>query len=110
MTIFSKMINGDIAVSKVLETDRLIVIHDINPQAPVHLLIITKTPYGSLQSIPSSDLNILQEVGELVQMLAKQFNIENNYRFVTNIGTLAGQSIFHLHFHLLGGSKFSAIV
>ena len=45
MTIFSKMINGDIAVSKVLETDRLIVIHDINPQAPVHLLIITKTPY-----------------------------------------------------------------
>jgi len=102
-TIFGKMIRGDIAVDKVYENAHLIVIKDINPQAPVHLLIIPKNAYSSLQDVPKNDLAIMSEIIDVAQNLAQQFGVTNNYRLLTNVGSDAGQSVFHLHFHLIGG-------
>lgn len=102
-TVFGKIIKGEISADKVYENERVIVIKDINPKAPVHLLLIPKKAYSSFQEVPQEDLSIVQEIGRIAQELAKQFDVADNYRLVTNIGTKAGQSVFHLHFHLIGG-------
>ncbi|NGX50587.1 MAG: Purine nucleoside phosphoramidase [Chlamydiae bacterium] len=102
-TIFGKIIEGEIPAEKVYESDSLLVIKDINPRAPVHLLLIPKKEAKSLQELPKEDLTILIEVVEVAQNLAKKFEVADNYRLLTNIGNKAGQSVFHLHFHLIGG-------
>jgi len=104
-TIFEKIIAGDIPSEKVFEDERLIAIKDINPQAPVHLLIITKKCIPSIQMLSGEDFSILGEIIALAQQLAKEFGVEDNYRLLTNNGEDAGQTIFHLHFHLIGGKK-----
>ena len=81
----------------------LIAFKDIAPKAPVHLLIVTKKVIKSLQEIKEEDLMLLQEIVKVAQKLAKQFHVEDNYRLLTNVGQGAGQSVFHLHFHLIGG-------
>ena len=106
-SIFTKIIKGEISTSKEYESEKVLVIHDIKPIAPVHLLIITKTPYKNLQSVPIKDLPILTEVFEVAQSLAAKFKIADNYRIVTNNGAKAGQHIFHLHFHLIGGRELN---
>ena len=102
-TIFSEIIKGDIPADKVFENELLLVIKDINPKAPVHLLIISKKEYPNLQEVPQEDLSIITEIIKVGQKLAKKFDVADNYRLLTNIGTKAGQSVFHLHFHLIGG-------
>jgi len=102
-TIFGKIIKGDLPADKVHESETLIVIKDVNPQAPVHLLIIPKKEYPSLQEIPQEDLPIMIEIIEVAQDLSEKFGVADNYRLLTNTGTKAGQSVFHLHFHLIGG-------
>ena len=109
-TIFGKIIKGDLPADKVYENERIIVIKDINPKAPVHLLLIPKKEYASLQEVPKEDLSIIQEIIHVAQDLAKKFDVADNYRLLTNIGTKAGQSVFHLHFHLIGGNTISIIV
>ncbi len=104
-TIFGKIIKGDLPADKVYENERIIVIKDINPKAPVHLLLIPKKEYASLQEVPKEDLSIIQEIIHVAQDLAKKFDVADNYRLLTNIGTKAGQSVFHLHFHLIGGKS-----
>ncbi len=104
-TIFAKIIEKKIPAEIVWENDHLIVIKDIHPQAPVHLLIIPKEPFLNLQSLPEDKLYLLQEVAKAAQILAKEMKIEKGYRLVTNNGKEAGQTIFHLHFHLLGGGS-----
>ncbi|MCB1085072.1 MAG: histidine triad nucleotide-binding protein [Chlamydiia bacterium] len=104
-TIFSKIISGDLPSDKVYESEILLAIKDISPKAPVHLLILPKKAYASFQEIPKEDLGILEEIGEVAQKLATEFNVADNYRLLTNIGTKAGQSVFHLHFHLIGGKE-----
>lgn len=102
-TIFGKIIKGNLPADKVYENERIIVIKDINPKAPVHLLLIPKKEYPSLQEVPKEDLLIIQEIIYVAQDLARKFDVADNYRLLTNIGTKAGQSVFHLHFHLIGG-------
>ncbi|MCB1072500.1 MAG: histidine triad nucleotide-binding protein [Chlamydiales bacterium] len=102
-TIFGKIIKGNLPADKVYENERIIVIKDINPKAPVHLLLIPKKEYPSLQEVPKEDLSIIQEIIYVAQDLARKFDVADNYRLLTNIGTKAGQSVFHLHFHLIGG-------
>ena len=104
MSIFSRIIAGELPCDKVFENDRWIVIKDIAPKAPVHLLIIPKKPYMNFQSVPPQDYSLMVELIELVQDLALEFEIANNYRLITNNGSDAGQSVFHLHFHLIGGA------
>ncbi len=104
-TIFGKIINGSLPAVKVYETDRILAIKDAHPVAPVHILIIPKKQYKNLQSVPPEDLSILTEIVAIAQKLAEKMGIAQHYRFLTNNGTRAGQSIFHLHFHLIGGKK-----
>ena len=104
MSIFSKIINGEIEAEKVWEDEKILVIKDIHPVAPVHLLIIPKKEITDLQSVAIEDLSLIGEMILVAQKLAKQLKIENGYRLVINNGKGAGQTIFHLHFHLIGGA------
>lgn len=108
-TIFGKIIKGEIPADKVYEDEKIVVIKDINPKAPVHFLLIPKKEYPSLQEVPEEDLSIVQEIIQIAQSLAKKFDVADNYRLLTNVGTKAGQSVFHLHFHLIGGKPLGAM-
>ena len=102
-TIFAKIIKGELPSEKVFENEHFIVIKDLYPVAPVHLLIIPKKEIPDLQSIAQEDLNLIKEVVQIAQQLAVEFDIVDGYRLLTNNGSEAGQTIFHLHFHLIGG-------
>lgn len=104
-TVFEKIISGEIPGEKVFENDRIVAIKDINPAAPVHLLIITRKVIPSLQEVSEKDLPLIAEITKVAQQLAKEFGVENSYRLLTNVGPTAGQSIYHLHFHLIGGGR-----
>jgi len=106
-TIFEKIINKEIPANILYEDDVVIAIKDKFPKAPVHLLIISKKVIPSFQEIEKKDLPIVGKMIEVSQKLAKEFKIEKAYRLLTNVGEAAGQSVFHLHFHLLGGRVMS---
>ncbi|MCP5469279.1 MAG: histidine triad nucleotide-binding protein [Chlamydiales bacterium] len=102
-TIFEKIISGELPSEKVYEDDDVVAIKDKFPKAPIHLLIITKKVIPSVQEIEESDFPLLGKVTKVAQKLAKEFGLGEGYRLVTNVGPQAGQTIFHLHFHLMGG-------
>ncbi len=106
-TIFSKIIQGQLPAEKVFENARILAIKDLHPVAPVHILIMPKKNIPDLQSLEEEDLPLLQEIFLVAKRLAKEFKVENGYRFLTNNGPLAGQTIFHLHFHLIGGKQLT---
>jgi histidine triad (HIT) family protein len=108
-TIFGKIITGEIPSEKVFENERIIVIKDIHPVAPVHLLIIPKKEIPDLQSVKPEDLPLIQEIVTIAQTLAERYKITDGYRLITNNGSKAGQIIFHLHFHLIGGRQLGAL-
>jgi histidine triad (HIT) family protein len=106
-TIFGRMISGEISVDKILETEDLIAIHDINPQAPIHVLIIPKRPLTGLSGAGTEDASLLGTLLDACRKLAVDLGIESSgYRVVINNGESAGQSVPHLHLHLLGGRDF----
>lgn len=102
-TIFSKIINKEAPADIVFENDNVIAIQDIAPKAPVHLLIMPKKAIRDIQSVEAGDLELIGECIKVAQQLAKDYGTEGGYRLLTNNGPSAGQSVFHLHFHLLGG-------
>ncbi len=107
-TIFSRIIAGEIEAEKLFENSHLIVIKDIYPVAPVHLLLIPKKVIASLQEMEEEDLFLLPEIIRVAQQMAKKMHIDKTgYRLITNCGKDSGQEILHLHFHLLGGKKLS---
>jgi histidine triad (HIT) family protein len=105
-TIFEKIISREIGADILYEDDEIIAIKDINPKAKVHILIITKKVIGSLQEMEDKDFYLLGKIVKVAKRLSKEYGIEDGYRLITNNGKKAGQSVFHLHFHLLGGSVF----
>ncbi|NGX29015.1 MAG: Purine nucleoside phosphoramidase [Candidatus Anoxychlamydiales bacterium] len=109
-TIFEKIILREIPATIVYEDDKVIAIKDLYPKAPVHLLIISKKVIPSFQEMKKEDFSILSHIALIAQKLAKEFKVDNGYRLVTNVGKSAGQSIFHLHFHLLGGNNSDEIL
>jgi histidine triad (HIT) family protein len=106
-TIFGKIIQGEVPCEKVFENEHVIAFHDIAPAAPVHILIVPKKEIPDLQSMTPEDYPLLGEVVAVAQKLAKEYEIESGYRLLTNNGSGAGQTIFHLHFHLIGGKTLS---
>ncbi|NLW69865.1 MAG: histidine triad nucleotide-binding protein [Eubacteriaceae bacterium] len=101
--LFCKIVGGEIPSQKVYETQRVLAFKDINPQAPVHILIIPKEHYKDILSIPRED-DILSEIKEAIEKVAEICGVkESGFRVVTNCGENAGQSVAHLHFHLFGG-------
>ncbi len=104
-TIFGKIIKGELPSEKVFENERILAIKDKFPVAPVHLLIMPKKEIPSLQELQTEDFPLLQEIVSVAQKLAEEFDVEDGYRLLTNVGPDSGQTIFHLHFHLIGGRK-----
>ncbi len=105
--IFCKIIAGEIPSAKVYEDDKLLAFKDINPQAPVHILIIPKAHYESVNALDESTAPIVGDIMLLAAKLAKENGLDGGYRLITNIGDDGGQTVKHLHFHLLGGLKLS---
>jgi histidine triad (HIT) family protein len=102
-TIFARIISGELPCEKVFENERVLVFKDIAPVAPVHLLIVPKKPIANLQALEEEDLPLIGEIIVIAQKLAEEFDIVDGYRLLTNSGANAGQTVFHLHFHLIGG-------
>lgn len=109
-TVFGKIINGELPAEKVFESDTVIAIKDIEPKAPVHLLIIPKKEIKDIQSVEEKDLPIIQDMIRVAQTLAKEFSVETGYRLIFNNGESAGQTVFHLHLHLIGGKPLGDLV
>ena len=106
-TIFSKILRGEIPAKKVLETDRVLAFHDIQPQAPVHVLVIPKEAMRNLNEATSADATMLGELLLGARQVAEQLGIaESGYRVVINNGSGVGQTVSHLHLHVLGGRAF----
>lgn len=102
--IFCKIARGEIGTSKVYEDDKVIVFNDISPEAPVHVLVIPKEHIQSVNMITEENSKIVAHIFTVVNKLVKELNIaESGYRLVTNCGKDGGQTVEHLHFHLLGG-------
>lgn len=108
-TIFGKIIKGELPSEKVFENERILAIKDINPAAPVHLLIMPKKEIPDIQSVQPEDLPLIAEIISVAQQLAKKFGVADGYRLLTNNGAPSGQIIFHLHFHLIGGRRLGPI-
>ena len=105
--IFCKIIAGEIPSAKVYENEHVYAFKDINPNAPVHVLIVPKTHIASIDEINDANAAAVTEVLKVIPAIAKICGLENGYRVITNVGEDGGQSVKHLHFHLLGGTKLS---
>ena len=106
MTIFQKIIDGDIPATKVYEDDDVLAFRDIQPQAPVHILVIPKKPIVSAATAQPEDEALMGKLMLTAASVARQEGLEEDgYRLVTNIGREGGQSVYHLHIHILGGRQ-----
>lgn len=103
--LFCKIIDGEIPSNKLYEDEKIYAFHDIDPQAPVHVLIIPKEHIVDTESITEDNADIVAYIFSKIPMLAKQLELDNGYRVVTNTGEHGQQSVAHLHFHLLGGRQ-----
>jgi histidine triad (HIT) family protein len=108
-TVFGKIIAGEMPADKVFENERILVIKDLFPRAPVHLLIMPKKEIPNLQSVAKEDLPLISEMVEIAQELAREHGIAEGYRLIVNNGAEAGQSVSHLHFHLVGGKQLGGM-
>ncbi len=102
-TVFGLIIEGKIPAQKVFENERVLAIEDIHPIAPVHILVMPKKEIPNFQSIEAEDWPLIAEVFQVARQIAEEKGIADGYRLLTNNGPDAGQTIFHLHFHLIGG-------
>lgn len=105
--IFCKIIDGSIPSKKVYEDDKILAFYDLEPQAPVHVLIIPKEHIANVDGINSKNSGVIAYIFEKASEIAKSLGLENGYRIVTNCGADPGQTVFHLHFHMLGGKKLN---
>lgn len=103
--LFCKIASGVIPSSKVYEDEIMLAFRDINPQAPVHVLIIPKTHIASLDEVSGDNSNIVARIFERIPEIARLSGIKNGYRLISNCGPDACQSVKHLHFHILGGKQ-----
>jgi len=102
--VFCKIVAGDIPSSRVAETDRLFAFRDIQPHAPTHVLLIPKEHVAdSVAELGPDDAGWLAELMGLAATIANEEGLEAGWRIVTNVGPAAGQTVFHVHFHLMGG-------
>ncbi len=101
--LFCKIIAGEIPSKKVYEDDYVYAFDDIDPKAPTHVLIVPKKHIRGVKEATEQDAEIIGRCHVAAARIARERNIENGYRTVSNVGPGAGQSVFHLHVHLLGG-------
>jgi histidine triad (HIT) family protein len=106
-TIFAKIIDREIPAKIVYEDDRCLAFHDINPQAPTHILVVPKQPIDQIENMTESDAPLVGHLVYTASQIAKKQGLHGGYRLVINNGAGAGQTVFHVHVHLLGGRPFS---
>lgn len=110
-SIFTKIINREIPSDIVFENDKVIAFKDINPQAPVHILVVPKKEIATINDIKEEDKELIGEIYLAIGKIAAQLGIaEEGYRVIANCNEYGGQEVFHIHFHLLGGEKLGPLV
>ena len=105
--IFCMIAEGTIPSTKVYEDERILAFRDINPMAPTHILVIPKEHIPSVDGITAENSAVVAHIFEVIPQIAKAENLENGYRVVSNCGPDAGQTVQHLHFHILGGKQLT---
>ena len=105
--IFCKIAAGEIPSTKVYEDQQILAFRDIAPMAPTHILVIPKAHIGSVAEISAENSAVVAHIFEVIAKIAKDEGLENGYRVVSNCGPDAGQTVHHLHFHILGGKQLS---
>ena len=105
--VFCKIVKGDIPSTKVYEEDDMIIIKDLNPQAPVHLLLIPKEHYANIVEMSDAQAQTLAKCLKKLSTLTDKLGLQNGFRLVSNKGEDGCQSVGHLHIHILGGTKLS---
>ena len=110
-TLFTKIINREIPADIVYENDKVLAFKDINPAAPIHILVVPKKEIPTINDIRPEDKDLIGEMYLAIAEIAKKYNIDKEgYRVITNCNEYGGQEVFHLHFHLLGGQKMGRLV
>ncbi len=105
-TVFKKIIDKEIPAKIVYEDDEIMAFHDIAPIAPIHIIVIPKKEIASLNFVKEEDILLLGKIQLVISKLAKEFKIdESGYRVISNIGNDGGQTVNHIHYHLIGGRK-----
>ena len=107
MCIFCKIAAGEIPSTKVYEDDRILAFRDIAPMAPTHILVIPKEHIPSVDGITAENCGIVAHIFTTIPKIAAQEGLTNGYRVVSNCGPDAGQTVAHLHFHILGGKELT---
>ena len=102
-SIFTKIKNKEIPGSIIYEDDKCFALEDINPQAPVHILIVPHKEIAKISDSTQEDIELLGHLILASKTIAQKYELENNYRLIINNGAGAGQSVFHVHVHLMGG-------
>ena len=105
--LFCKIVAGEIPSTRVYEDDMVLAFRDIAPQAPTHILVIPKAHIASVAEISGDNSGVVAHIFEVIPQIAKAEGLANGYRVVSNCGADAGQTVHHLHFHILGGKALS---
>ena len=105
--LFCKIIAGDIPSTKVYEDDTVFAFRDIAPQAPTHILVVPKAHLSGCNDVTAENSAVVAHIFEVIPQIAKTEGLENGYRVVSNCGADAGQTVSHLHFHILGGKQLA---
>ena len=105
--LFCKIIAGDIPSTKVYEDDLVLAFRDIAPQAPTHILVIPKAHIASVAELNAENAAVVAHIFTVIPQIARNEGLENGYRVVSNCGPDAGQTVHHLHFHILGGKALN---
>ena len=105
--LFCKIIAGDIPSTKVYEDEHCYAFRDIAPQAPTHILVVPKAHIADCNGITAENAAVVAHIFTVIPQIAKAEGLENGYRVVSNCGDDAGQTVHHLHFHILGGKKLA---
>ena len=108
--IFCKIVEGSLPSNKIFENEKVVAFHDIQPQAPVHILFIPKKHVASMNDVTGDEFALIADIHKAAQHVAKEMGIaESGYRLVNNCGSDGGQIVFHIHYHLLGGEKLGCL-
>ncbi|MCK5262880.1 MAG: histidine triad nucleotide-binding protein [Gammaproteobacteria bacterium] len=106
--LFCKILDGEIPCDRVYENDQVVAFRDVNPQAPTHVLVIPRKHISTVNDLTADDKNIVGEMMLAAKAVAKQDGIEESgYRMVMNCNEGAGQTVFHIHLHILGGRRMN---
>lgn len=105
--IFCKIVNGEIPSNKVYEDELVLAFKDIHPAAPVHILVIPKKHIESAVALTEEDDALIAHIFKVIRLIAKEQDLENGFRLVSNVGPDGGQTVKHLHFHILGKKQFA---